>query len=251
MKFSIITAVLNGKATIEQAIRSLSSQTYKNFEHIIVDGGSTDGTLEFIETYDNHVVKILSGNDHGIYDALNKGLGLSSGDVMGILNADDFYASDTVLETVMNTFMNHKVDSCYGDLQYVDKKDIHKVIRHWKSSQYSDGKFKYGWMPPHPTFFVKKVIYDRFGYFNTNFHIAADYELMLRFLVKHRISTRYIPHVLIRMRWGGVSNRNLRNMILKSYEDYLAWKANGLKRGFYTIPMKNISKIPQFLSGRH
>jgi glycosyltransferase len=248
IKISIITAVLNGRNTIGDTVRSVLNQTYKNFEHIIIDGGSTDETVELIKRYTDGTVKIISEPDHGIYDALNKGLRISSGDVVGILNGDDLYAHDRVLHLVADVFENRKVDSCYGDLQYIDKNDTNKVIRHWKSSEYRHGKFRYGWMPPHPTFFVKKGIYEKFGYFNTNFRIAADYELMLRFLERNRITTHYIPHVLIKMRVGGVSNRSLRNMVLKTCEDYKAWKVNDLKSHFYTILLKNISKIPQFLT---
>jgi glycosyltransferase involved in cell wall biosynthesis len=250
MKISIITAVLNGRTTIGDTVRSVLNQTYKNFEHIIIDGGSTDETVEVIKRYTDGTAKIISEPDQGIYDALNKGLRISSGDVVGILNGDDLYAHDRVLDLVADVFENRRVDSCYGDLQYIDRKDTNKVIRHWKSSEYRHGKFRCGWMPPHPTFFVKRGIYEKFGYFNTNFRIAADYELMLRFLEGNRITTHYIPHVLIKMRVGGVSNRSLRNIVLKSYEDYKAWRVNQLNRHFYTILFKNLSKIPQFLPGR-
>ena len=250
LKISIITAVLNGRNTIGDTIRSVLNQGYKNVEHIIIDGGSTDETLEVIKRYINKAIRIISEPDQGVYDALNKGIKLSSGDVIGILNGDDFYAHDKVLNMVADVFKDQNVDSCYGDLQYVSKKDINKVVRYWKSSDYQYGKFIYGWMPPHPTFFVGRKIYEQFGYFNTSFRIAADYELMLRFLERYRISTYYIPDILIKMRVGGMSNRSLRNMALKSYEDYKAWKVNHLKINFYTILFKNLSKIPQFLPGR-
>jgi glycosyltransferase involved in cell wall biosynthesis len=249
MEISIVTAALNNKFYIWSCIESVLSQTYRNIEHIIIDGGSTDGTPKVLEKYKDKIAKIISEPDRGIYDALNKGIKLASGDVIGLLNGDDFYAHDKVLETVMSVFEKQNVDSCYGDLEYVDKNDTNKVIRHWKSSEYRHGKFRYGWMPPHPTFFVKRRIYEKFGYFNTNFRIAADYELMLRFLEGKRITTHYIPHVLIKMRVGGVSNRSLRNLVLKSYEDYKAWRVNQLNSRFYTIFFKNLSKIPQFFLG--
>ena len=247
MRISIITAALNNKETIEQTITSISSQVYKNFEHIIIDGGSTDGTLEVIK-HNGNLAKLISEPDHGIYDALNKGINLSSGDVIGILNGDDFYAHDQVLKMVQDVFENRNVDSCYGDLQYVWNHNTNKVIRYWKSSNYRHGKFRYGWMPPHPTFFVKREIYEKYGKFNTNFRIAADYELMLRFLEKYRISTYYIPDVLIKMRVGGMSNRSLRNLFIKSSEDYRAWKINNLSGGVHTILLKNLSKVPQFVN---
>lgn len=200
-----------------------------------------------IKKYSNKITKFISEPDHGIYDALNKGIQLSSGNVIGILHSDDFYAHDQVLKKVADVFDQQKVDSCYGDLLYVSKKNINKVVRYWKSSDYRYGKFKYGWMPPHPTFFVRKEMYDQYGYFNTHFRIAADYELMLRFLERHRISTYYIPEVLIKMRLGGTSNRSLKNIFTKSAEDYRAWKVNHLNGGLNTIFLKNFSKIPQFL----
>ena len=249
MKVSVITAVFNGAKTIQDCIKSVSGQIYPNIEHIIIDGGSTDGTLEVIKRYTEKRVNIVSEPDNGIYDALNKGIRQASGEVIGLLYSDDFYAHDRVIEKVADIFMKYNIDSCYGDLQYVDKNNPDKVIRYWKSSQYRHGKFKYGWMPPHSTFFVKKEIYNKYGYFNTNFKIAADYELMLRFLEKHKISTYYTPEVFIKMRIGGTSNRNIKNLIIKSNEDYRAWKVNNLNGGFYTILLKNLSKIPQFFKG--
>ena len=249
MKISIITAALNNKETIEQTITSISSQVYKSFEHIIIDGGSTDGTLDVIKNNGN-LAKLVSEPDRGMYDALNKGINVSSGDVIGFLNGDDFYAHDQVLKMIRDVCEQQNVDSCYGDLQYVWNHNTNKVIRYWKSSPYAQGKFKHGWMPPHPTFFVKREIYEKYGQFNTDFQIAADYELMVRFLEKYRISTSYIPEVLIRMRVGGMSNRSLKNLFIKSYEDYKAWKVNNLDGGLFTIFLKNICKIPQFFPGR-
>ena len=228
MKVSIITAVFNAKDTIAQTIECILNQSYKNIEHIIIDGGSTDGTLEIIAKYRSTLAKAVSEPDRGIYDALNKGIGLASGDVIGLLHGDDFYAHDEVLEMVADVFEREDVNSCYGDLDYVDKNDTNRVIRHWKSSEHRNGKFKYGWMPPHPTFFVKREIYEKYGLFNTAFRIAADYEIMLRFLEKYRISTYYIPEVLIKMRLGGTSNKSLKNLFIKSSEDYKAWKVNNL-----------------------
>lgn len=248
MKVSIITAVINSSKTIEDCILSVTNQSYKDIEHMIIDGGSTDGTIDIISRHKNIIAKVVSEQDYGIYYALNKGLKLASGDIVGFLHADDYYANDKVIETVVETFKIKNVDSCYADLQYVDKNNPDKVVRYWKSSDYNYNKFKYGWMPPHPTFFVKKTIYEKYGYFNTNFRIAADYELMLRFLAKYKISAYHIPKVLIKMRMGGVSNRSLKNLLAKNYEDYKAWKANNLKRGFFTIFLKNIVKIPQFFN---
>jgi glycosyltransferase len=246
MRISVITAVLNNRKIVEDCIRSVINQKYKNCESIIIDGVSTDGTIDVIKKYEGRITKWVSEPDEGLYDALNKGIRMATGDVVGFLNADDFYAHNRVLEKVGSLMVGRNVDSCYADLQYVDKNRPERIIRYWKSNPYKEGLFHRGWMPPHPTFFVKREIYEKYGYFNTEFKIAADYELMLRFLEKYKISTYYIPEVLIKMRLGGMSNRSLRNLFIKSSEDYKAWKVNDLKGGVYTILLKNISKLPQF-----
>ena len=246
MKFSVITAVLNNREIIEDCIQSVINQTYKNRESIIVDGGSADGTVDVIKKYGDRITKWVSEPDRGLYDALNKGIRIANGDIIGFLHADDVYENNEVIEKVADVFIKYNVDSCYGDLLYVDKNNTNKIIRYWKSQPYRNGLFRKGWMPPHPTFFVKKEVYEKYGYFNTDFKIASDYELMLRFLHKYKISSYYIPEVLIKMRLGGASNRSLKNLITKTTEDYRAWKVNNLKKSFYTIPFKNLSKIPQF-----
>ena len=246
MKVSIITAVHNNRETVEDCLRSVLGQTYPNIEYLVIDGGSTDGTTEVVEPYRAKIARWVSEPDTGIYPALNKGLNLATGEVVGILHSDDIYAHDRVVEKVVEAFEKSGADSVYGDLKYVERNDPKRVIRRWKSSPFLPGKFRYGWMPPHPTFFVKKKVFENYGGFNENLRIAADYELMLRFLEKHRISTHYLPEVLIHMRVGGISNRGMKNILLKSQEDLLAWKLNDLSRSIYTIPLKNLSKIPQF-----
>lgn len=245
MKVSIITAVHNNCGTIEDSIQSVLSQKYENIEYIVVDGASSDGTLEIVNKYQKRIAQFTSEPDNGIYYALNKGLKMSTGDIIGFLHADDMYANSMVIDWVVSRMMNCNTDSCYGDLLYVHKTDINKIFRRWRSSYYTEGLFRKGWMPPHPTFFVRKEVYDNHGHFNTDFKIAADYELMLRFLEGNKISTHYIPEVLVKMRTGGKSNRGLKNLIIKSSEDYKAWKINKLNGGLYTILLKNISKIPQ------
>ena len=212
-KLSVVTVVYNGAGTIEQCIKSVHGQNYKNIEHIIVDGSSTDGTLEIIKKYNSILGAVVSESDNGIFDAMNKGIGLASGDIVGILNSDDFYADNQILSRVAGVFNNQDVDSCYGDLQYVDRANTDSIIRHWKSKSYSEKLFYRGWMPPHPTFFVRRGVYERYGVFNLNLGTAADYELMLRFLLKNGISTHYIPEVLVRMRTGGQSNVSILNRI--------------------------------------
>ena len=249
MKVSIITACFNEEKTIKYTIESVLTQNYDNIEYIIVDGASTDGTINVVRQYEKQIAKIISEPDNGIYDALNKGINLASGDVIGFLHADDIYAHANVIKNVAQCIERENADSCYGDLIYIDKKNSEKIIRYWKSCAYERDLFKKGWMPPHPTFFVKRWVYENYGRFDTSFKIAADYEIMLRFLYKYNISTCYIPEVLVKMRVGGISNRNLKNMVRKSLEDYRAWRINKQDpsdAGISTIVMKNFSKIPQF-----
>jgi len=250
MKISIITAVYNNEQTIRYCIESLLAQSHPAIEYIVVDGGSTDGTIEIIKSYAGKISHFISEPDNGLYDAINKGINLSCGEVIGILHSDDVYATNDIIKTVDEYMTRYGVDSCYGDLLYVRKDSIDKVIRYWKSCPYREDLFQKGWMPPHPTFFVTKAIYEAYGVFNSNFRISADYELMLRLLLKCRISTVYIPEVIVRMRVGGMSNRSLKNLLIKTTEDYLAWTVNSLQLKFYTIPFKNISKLSQFLSYR-
>jgi glycosyltransferase len=246
MKISIITASLNNAGTLEDCLKSIYSQSYNDIEHIVIDGGSTDGTLEIIDRYRDNIDELVSEPDDGIYHALNKGLKIASGDVVGFLHADDFYPDERVIEDVASSFGKYNVDSCYGDLEYVSKVYTGRTVRYWKSCPYREGLLTKGWMPPHPTLFVKRHVYECNGYFNTDFKIAADYEMILRLFERHRISSRYIPRVLVKMRLGGESNRSLKNMIIKSSEDYRAWKINNLHGSVSTIVRKNLSKIPQF-----
>ena len=246
MRVSIITVVYNNRNTIKDAVESVLNQTYKNIEYIIVDGASTDGTVEIIKSYGDSIDKFISEKDNGIYDAMNKGIKLASGDIIGILNSDDFYVGDNIIEKVVRTFKEQKVDSVYGDLVYVDSKDTNKIVRYWKSKPYKKGLFKKGWHPAHPTFFVKKEIYDKYGIFDLDFKIAADYELMLRFLEKYQISSSYIPEVLVKMRVGGKSNQSIKNIIKANIESYNAWKVNNLKPPFYLPLIKPLKKLKQF-----
>jgi len=248
MKISIITVCLNSDETIEDAIKSILAQSYDDIEYIIVDGGSSDETLSIIKKYENEITRYISEPDKGVYDALNKGLKLATGEVVGFLHADDFYATTETIKNVAKAFEHNNVDCLWGDLVYVGKENTEKIIRYWKSGKYKKNLFKRGWMPAHPTFFVKRRVYEKHGYFNTDFRIAADYEIMLRFLHKFNISSYYIPEVLVKMRVGGLSNRSLKNVVRKSIEDYNAWKINKLSGGIHTIIMKNISKIPQFFT---
>ena len=247
MKVSIITVCYNSENTIESCIRSVLEQDYKNVEYIIVDGKSIDNTISIVEKYTGRVSKFISEKDDGMYFAINKGLKLASGDVIGILNSDDFFYDDTIVSKIVSEFQSKQVDAVYGDLQYVSKIDVTKVIRNWKSKSYNSKLFLRGWMPPHPTFFVRRHLYEKFGLFNTLFSISADYELMLRFLYRNKISSSYIPEILVKMRVGGVSNVNYTSRLKANREDRLAWKINGLKAAPLTFIMKPLSKLKQFL----
>lgn len=247
MRISIITVVFNGRKTIEKCLDSVREQECPfPVEHVIVDGGSDDGTLECIKRK-NCVSTIISEPDEGIYDAMNKGIRAAGGDVVGILNADDFYASSHVLRHVVQLLDEKGLDSCYGDLVYVDADEVTKVKRYWRSGDYQPRKFYWGWMPPHPTFFVRREVYLKYGLFNLSFGTAADYELMLRFLLKHRISCGYIPEILVKMRSGGTSNASLKTRLIANWNDRLAWKVNDLKPYPWTLYLKPLSKVTQYI----
>jgi glycosyltransferase len=247
VKVSIITVCRNSEATIEATLRSVAEQDYADIEYIVIDGGSTDKTLTILEKYRNKISKLVSEKDEGMYFAINKGVLLATGDIVGILNSDDFYANEKIISRVAQEFNSQKTDSVYGDLQYVSKENTQKTIRHWKSEPFKPELFLKGWMPPHPAFFVKRNCYEKFGAFNTAFTISADYELMLRFLYKNRISSFYIPEVLVKMRTGGISNARISSRIKANREDRMAWKINGLKPGKLTFIKKPLSKLRQFL----
>jgi glycosyltransferase involved in cell wall biosynthesis len=246
LKISIITVTYNASAVVADCIASVQGQSFPEVEHIIIDGGSKDGTQE-IARESSQALRIISEPDKGIYDAMNKGICLSTGEIVGILNADDFYASMDVLAKVAEVFTDSKVDACYGDLQYVDRGNIKNIRRTWRSGAYSAHKFWWGWMPPHPTFFVRKSIYRRFGLFDLDLGSAADYELMLRFLARHNIQAVYIPQVLVTMRAGGVSNSSLLNRLRANRMDRKAWVINGLKPYPWTLSFKPLRKIGQWL----
>lgn len=246
MKITIITSVYNNQETIAEAMESVLSQTYPDIEYIIIDGGSSDNTVDIIKTYQDRLGAFISEPDNGIYDGLNKGIKLATGDVIGFLHSDDLYQDNTVIEKVAQAFINNATDSLYGDLTYVNKINPSKIIRFWQSGEFTLTKLNYGWMPPHPTFFVRRSIYQQYGVFDTSFKIAADYDLMLRFLGKFKISTYYIPSVLIKMRVGGASNKSLKNVLKKSTEDLKAMRNNQMG-GWVSLVVKNLSKLGQFV----
>jgi len=247
MKVSIITIAYNSAETIEDTIRSVLEQDYPNIEYIVVDGASKDDTQQIVERYRTSIAHVVSERDRGIYDAMNKGVALATGDVIGILNSDDFYADSHVISDIVRTMQAAESDACYADLVYVDRLETEKVIRSWKSGEYRHGDFLRGWMPPHPTFFVKRSCYERHGLYSLELKSAADYELMLRFIHKHTIRLAYLPRVITKMRTGGQSNVTLKNRWKANQEDRLAWKMNGLQPGFLTLVRKPLSKLFQYL----
>ncbi len=246
MKLSIITVVRNGESTIRAAIESVINQSQSDVEYIIIDGNSSDSTLSIINQYKEHISKVVSEQDEGIYFAMNKGIDLASGDIIGILNADDFYNDSSILSEVVKTFERSGADGVYGDLLYVDQKEIAKIKRYWIAGVASKNKFVWGWMPPHPSFFLKKEVYDSFGKFDTTFKSAADYELMLRVMIKHNIQVEYIPRIITHMRTGGVSNSSLLGRLRANAEDRKAWEVNGLKPYFFTTIFKPLRKLNQY-----
>lgn len=246
MKVSIITATYNSAKTIVDTILSVNRQDYNNIEHIIIDGGSKDSTLELIKNTPNRITKIVSEPDKGIYDAMNKGIALATGDIIGILNSDDFYASNNVISKVVKTFQTENCDATYANLEYVGEKKTDKTIRYWKSEPYKKGLFKKGWQPAHPTFFVKRDIYNKYGLFNLKYKISADYEIMLRFIVINNIRVAYIPQILVKMRIGGASNQSIKNIIQANKECYNAWKDNNLSISPLIFALKPIFKLLQY-----
>lgn len=246
MKVSIITVTYNSVNTLNDTIQSVFNQTYSDIEYIVIDGNSSDGTIDVIRDNQNIVSKWVSESDQGIYDAMNKGLKMATGDIIGIINADDFYADERVVEDMVQLFKATNCDVCYADLDYVEENDLDRIQRKWKAGKYKEGSFYNGWMPPHPTVFIKKNVYEKYGNFNLELGTAADYEIMLRFIHKNNIKVEYLPRTLIKMRTGGASNATIFNRIKANSNDRKAWKVNNLKPRFYTLTLKPLRKITQF-----
>lgn len=245
MKVSIITATYNSERTIKDTLASVRQQTYKDVEHIIIDGASKDKTITLLNLY-GHQGPMLSERDNGIYDAMNKGVAMAGGDIVGILNSDDFYSNNTVIEKVVKAFNVLDCEAVYGDLVFVDSKQTNKVVRKWVAGNYDKKLFYKGWMPPHPTVFIKREVYEKYGLFNLKFKSSSDYELLLRLMLLKNIKVGYIPEVLVQMRTGGQSTKSLSNRLSAHKEDYLAWLSNGITPKWYTLAMKPLSKLKQF-----
>ncbi|HTH80659.1 MAG TPA: glycosyltransferase family 2 protein [Ramlibacter sp.] len=245
LQISVVTAVKNRASTLGSCLRSVQSQTWGHVEHIVVDGGSTDGTLGVLAASRAHLGKLICEPDKGVYDALNKGIRAASGDVVGFMHADDEFACEHALERVARAFEDPRVEAVYGDLVYVGRDDPSRIVRYWRAGRYTRSQLANGWMPPHPTFYVRRDVYRRFGAFDTRYRIAADYENMLRILWRGGVHAAYVPEVLVRMRMGGVSNQ-LMNLFLKSREDYAALRQNGIG-AIQALLLKNVTKLPQFV----
>lgn len=249
MKISVITVCYNSAATIADTLRSVHGQTHDDVEHIIVDGGSRDNTLQVIAAEGSHVANLVSEKDGGIYDAMNKGIALATGEVVAFINADDFYASPDVLATVAEVFKENAVESCFGDLCYVSQVEPTRIVRYWRSQSFVPGAFEKGWCPPHPTFFVRRSVYLRLGGFDLNFKIAADFELMARYLETARISSHYVAEVLVKMRLGGTTNRSLANIFKQNAEIRRALVKNGLRSTLFSFVLRKLfTRTIQFVT---
>jgi len=248
MKISIITATFNSGKFIESCINSILKQNYKKFEIIIIDGLSTDSTIKKIKTLldKNNNIKIFSEKDLGIYHALNKGIEKANGDIIGFVHSDDLLHNKNVLSNIIDVFKNSNTDGVYGDLQYVEKQNTNKVIRYWKSKDFKPNLINKGWTPPHPTLYLRKKVYEKHGLFDLNYKISSDYDFMTKIFMDNTFNFKYIPKVITKMRVGGISNKNIKNVLIKSFEDYKVIYKNG-SGGIITLLRKNTSKIKQFI----
>lgn len=240
MKITIVTVCFDSAETIADTLGSVAAQTQPDIEHLIIDGGSRDATMEIVRQCGSHVARCVSEPDHGIYDAMNKGLSLVTGDVVGILNSDDVYADEGVLARVAQAFSDPTIDCVFGDLTYVDSVDMSIVKRFWRSSPYVPGAFQKGWHPPHPTFFARRSVYEECGGFDIAMNVSADFEIMLRILERYRRRSRYIPHVLVKMRVGGVSNRSLGNIARGNINILRAFRRNGVPVNPVAYPIRRL-----------
>lgn len=250
MRISVITVVYNGAATLEEAILSVHGQTLADglgsVEHIVVDGASSDGTAEILERHRDKLARVVSEPDTGLYDAMNKGIALATGEVIGFLNADDVYAHERVLERIAETLADPALDACYADLVYVSRKDPGRIVRYWTSQPYAAGLFERGWLPAHPTFYVRRAVYERLGGFDLRYRYQADFELTMRFLAVGGISSRYVPEIWVRMRMGGTTNRSIGNVVRGNLESYRACREHGLPVTYGYFLTKALQRLPQF-----
>lgn len=245
LKISLITACFNSESTIRHTLESVQAQSYRNVEYIVVDGGSSDRTLSILQDYRNSISTLISGPDKGIYDALNKGIAAATGDYIGFMHSDDTFAHNQVLTRIADNAEGY--DAVYGDLDYVSLANPDRVVRHWRSKAFSPMLLKRGWMPAHPTLYMRKALYDEFGGFDLDFKISADYESILRYFSIPGFSALYLPETLVRMKLGGASNGSLKSLVRKTREDYFALRRNNIHFASIAVAWKNISKLRQFV----
>ncbi|TCC92237.1 glycosyltransferase [Pedobacter frigiditerrae] len=247
MKVSLITVVYNAEKYIKDCVESIISQTYPNIEYIVIDGASTDGTLPIIDSYRNRITHFVSEKDKGIYDAINKGISISTGEIIGVLNADDMLTSAEVIAKIVKCFESLRPDAVYGNLNYVDAENTGKISRKWLSKQFEKKDIEMGWMPAHPTFYAKRELFEKYGGYSLDFGTAADYELMIRFLYRYQINAKFLDQLIVNMRVGGVSNNSFKQRYLALKNDYKAIKENKISLPLITLLFKKLSKIPQYL----
>tara|TARA_S200000501_G_scaffold352366_1_gene371137 strand:- start:371 stop:1114 length:744 start_codon:yes stop_codon:yes gene_type:complete len=245
VRISIVTAAFNSSKTIRTTLESVANQSWPNIEHIIIDGGSSDNTLSIVSEF-QHVSKVISEKDKGIYDAMNKGIKNASGKVIGFLNSDDWFANDFVIDEIARNFEGTNIDAVYGDLEFVKNEDDNNPKRMWISEEYKDNFFSKGWVPPHPTFYAKLSIYEKFGLFNANLKFAADFDVMCRLIAKEKINTKYLPGTKVKMRLGGATTKNLRNIIKGNIEIYNSLKKNNVEITKFFFFKKILMKLTQF-----
>ena len=250
MKISIITVCYNSASHIEDAIRSVMEQDYAEIEHIIVDGASTDGTVEILKSNENKIAKWISEPDRGIYDAMNKGLKMASGDIIGILNSDDFYFNDQIISTVADAFADPEIDAVYGDLIFIDPNNLDRTVRSYSSAKWNPERFAKGYMPAHPTFFVRRKYYEMYGFFETDYKIAADYEMLIRLLYVHQLRYQYLPITMVKMRKGGVSSNGIKSNIILNKEIVRACRKHGIRTSALKIYPKYFNKVFELFNHR-
>jgi glycosyltransferase involved in cell wall biosynthesis len=239
-KISVVTVCRNSAATIQATLKSVAEQTYGNIEHLVIDGCSTDDTLAIVRAWTGHPVQLVSEPDDGIYDAMNKGLAQASGDIVGFLNADDVFADATVLEQVANVFQDRTVETCHADLVYVQRDNLDRVLRYWKSADFQAGAFARGWCPAHPTFYARRSVYERLGYFDRSYKLAADADLMIRLLEQGRVKAVYVPRIWVKMRLGGQTNLSMGNIIRQNREIITSLRRHNIP---VSVPRFIVSKL--------
>lgn len=248
IKVSIVTVAYNSEKYIADCIRSVLFQTYSNIEYIVIDGSSNDNTLKIVNDLNkNGNIKIVSEPDNGIYDAMNKGIKLSTGDIVGIINSDDFFCHNGIIERIVNEFIDNDIDAVYGDVQFVNPSNINKTVRYYSSKRFNPNKFKFGFMPAHPSFYINREFFEKYGYYKTDYKIAADFELLLRFILKNKIKCSYIGMPFVTMRTGGVSNVSLRSNFILNKEIIKACKENSVKTNIFKVYSKYFIKIFEFI----